>query len=183
VGVRVHALTSERLVEALRLADDNRRDSGQRGAPIYAPTSAHTPARAPSPALLADLEERLERPLREPGWYRGFLLLDDERAVGELTLGGGELPTETHRATLGMGLRASHRGRGLGAVLLQAAVDWAAGEPALAWLDLGVFAGNGRAHALYLRLGFVEVGRVVDRFRVDGEAITEIRMTRRLRVS
>lgn len=53
-------------------------------------------------------------------------------------------------------------------------------ERELAWMDLGEFAHNAPARALYAKLGFVEVGTTRDRFRIDGQEIEDIAMTRAL---
>jgi ribosomal protein S18 acetylase RimI-like enzyme len=76
---------------------------------------------------------------------------------------------------LGMGVERGARGNGLGRALLAAAIAWAR-TAELAWLDLGVFAHNERARALYRTVGFVEVGTTRDRFRVDGVVIDDVAM-------
>jgi ribosomal protein S18 acetylase RimI-like enzyme len=74
-----------------------------------------------------------------------------------------------------MGVERGWRGRGHGRALLAAAIAWARGAE-LAWIDLGVFAHNQRARALYAAVGFIEIGVTRDRFRVDGTAIDDIAM-------
>jgi ribosomal protein S18 acetylase RimI-like enzyme len=78
-----------------------------------------------------------------------------------------------------MGIERAHRGQGHGRGLLAAAIAWAR-EAGLAWLDLGVFAHNPRARALYRSVGFVEVGTTRDRYRVDGRQIDDVAMALRL---
>lgn len=97
--------------------------------------------------------------------------------VGGLTLVGADLLASMHRAGLGVGVERAYRGQGWGRKLLEAAIAWARQDPRLDWIDLGVFEGNDRALALYRRLGFIEHGRVVDLFRVDGLRITDIQMS------
>jgi len=60
--------------------------------------------------------------------------------------------------------------------MCEIAIAWAR-DHGLAWIDLGVFAPNTRAQALDRKRGFVEVGVVRDRFRLDGESVTDISMT------
>lgn len=55
------------------------------------------------------------------------------------------------------------------------AITWARAE-GLRWLDLGVFADNAPARALYRQLGFVEVGTVPDAFRIDGRSVEDVSM-------
>ncbi len=125
-------------------------------------------------------EERLRtqwvKPLTEPGWMRTWGLFADSEIVGHLDLKGGPIVSDLHRATLGIGLEPGHRDRGLGKAICETTIAWARGQ-GLAWIDLGVFGPNLRAQALYRTLGFVEVGRIKDRFRPDGESIDDILMT------
>jgi ribosomal protein S18 acetylase RimI-like enzyme len=76
---------------------------------------------------------------------------------------------------------APFRGRKLGESLMRHAISWARSE-ALVWMDLNVLDGNVPAIALYRKLGFVETGRVTDRFRIDGASIGDLSMTLDLRV-
>jgi ribosomal protein S18 acetylase RimI-like enzyme len=64
---------------------------------------------------------------------------------------------------MGMGISASHRRRGGGSLLVATAIDWARAQPGIDWIDLGVFADNPGAHALYTRHGFTPIGRMLDR--------------------
>lgn len=115
------------------------------------------------------------RSLDQPLWLRTWGVIVDNAIVGHLDLHGGRLPAELHRATLGMGVERRARRKGFGRALLDTAIAWARGNQ-LAWLDLGVFAHNEVARALYRAVGFVEVGLVKDQFRVDGVAIDDVAM-------
>ena len=120
----------------------------------------------------------LELPLTEPGWQRWFVAIDPQAGiVGDAQLKGSSLKTGLHRCTLGIGLEKAWRGQGLGEHLMQTAIDFCREAPSLDWLDLGVFSGNPRAKALYDKLGFVEVGRRVDCFRIGGTSLDDIMMT------
>jgi ribosomal protein S18 acetylase RimI-like enzyme len=113
----------------------------------------------------------------EVGWRRAWGLRDGSSLAGYVYLAGGALPSELHRVELGMGVLASHRRRGGGSMLLATAIQWAEQQPAVAWIDLGVFSDNPAAQALYARHGFVVLGRTPDRFRVDGHSLVDISMT------
>jgi len=82
----------------------------------------------------------------------GWVAEDGRRIVGDLRLSeiAGQEPE------LGMLVRASYRGRGIGTALMAAALAWARanGKPAL---TLRVFPDNEPALALYRAHGFVEV--------------------------
>jgi RimJ/RimL family protein N-acetyltransferase len=120
----------------------------------------------------------LQVPLTEPGWQRWFVA-ENERAgiVGDVQLKGAAIRSQLHRCVLGIGLEKPWRGQGLGEKLMCAAIDFARAQPTLDWIDLGVFSGNPRAKALYDKLGFVEVGRREDCFRIGEESVTDIMMT------
>ena len=113
----------------------------------------------------------------EVGWRRAWGLRDGSSLVGYLYLAGGALRSELHRVELGIGVLASHRRRGGGSMLLATAIQWAKLQPAVAWIDLGVFSDNPAAQALYASHGFVVLGRTPDRFRVDGHSLDDISMT------
>lgn len=149
------------------------------GGPYFAPIAPeHAEARF-TPDRLEGARVRLSLGLDQPDWLRVFLLLADGEVIGHADLAGGRIPAELHRTTVGLGLARAHHRRGLGTRLMRAAIDWARGA-GLAWMDLGVFHGNEPAIALYRKLGFVEVGRSPDRFRVGEASLTDISMTLQL---
>jgi len=150
------------------------RESGTGGDLIFRPRTSDAPIDE-----LATIERHKAgwaQPLDEPYWLRTWGVLEGHQLHGHLDLHGGRLASESHRALLGMGVERGWRGRGHGRALLAAAIAWAR-DRELAWLDLGVFAHNHRARALYAAVGFVEVGITRDRFRVDGAPIDDVAMT------
>lgn len=149
-------------------------ESGRDGSPLFAPYPRSEPYPARSVRDVAPA--RWARGLDVPRWGRAWGVFDAGHLVGDAELRGGDLVTLLHRATLGMGLRKSHCGRGLGRLLLEHLVAFARSRPEIDWIDLGVFGGNAPARALYASLGFVEIGRADDRFRIDGERVTDISM-------
>ncbi|MFO0552467.1 MAG: GNAT family N-acetyltransferase [Polyangiaceae bacterium] len=154
------------------------RESGAAGEP---PSSPYSRNRQQDPAELRQRTlERWSTPLSEIGWRRAWGLWAGSNIVGSVHLGGAAIESSLHRAELGIGIRRDFRGRGWGRKLMDAALDWARAEPRIAWVDLGVFEGNQVAYDLYIKLGFVERGRAVDRFRVDEFVITDIEMSLRV---
>jgi RimJ/RimL family protein N-acetyltransferase len=150
-------------------------DSGVDGGPHFHPYGA-------SDAV--DVAERRQRErarwstaLDETGWRRAWGLFDGSELVGHLYLAGGMLRSELHRVSMGMAIAATHRRRGGGGSLLATAIAWAHDQPGIDWIDLGVFSDNPGARALYERHRFVVVGRVPDRFRVDGVSLDDTQMT------
>jgi RimJ/RimL family protein N-acetyltransferase len=135
------------------------------------------------PRVPAQWAERLAAPLTRPEWMRAWLAFTPGGAdlAGYARLSGGRIASELHRCTLAIGLLRAHHRRGVGTALLGSAIAWAREQPALAWIDLGVFEGNVPAKALYRKMGFVLQGRSPDRFRVEGRAIEDLQMALRLR--
>ncbi|MDX2147393.1 MAG: N-acetyltransferase [Planctomycetota bacterium] len=89
-----------------------------------------------------------------------------------------------HIVELGMSIRSSHRGVGLGSALLDDAIDWAEANPVLRIMTLGVYASNAAGLALYKRCGFVEYGRLPDGcIHDDGTLWEQLLMWRRLKAS
>jgi RimJ/RimL family protein N-acetyltransferase len=106
---------------------------------------------------------------------RGDIMLvaeDEGRLVGWCDILTSPRETMRHAGTLGIGLIASHRDRGIGGLLISAAID-AARAKGLLRVQLMVLDGNDRARALYLRHGFVVEGRRRGPLRIDGRLIDD----------
>ncbi|HLL21102.1 MAG TPA: GNAT family N-acetyltransferase [Kofleriaceae bacterium] len=149
-------------------------ESGRDGDVIFRPRSRHEVM--DEVAIAARHREAWARGLGEPLWLRTWGVFVDHVLVGHLDLTGGRLACELHRASLGMGIERRARRRGHGRALLDRAIAWARTHR-LAWIDLGVFAHNEVARALYKSVGFVETGLVRDQFRIDGIKVDDVSMT------
>ena len=104
-----------------------------------------------------------------------FVALDGERVIGWCEVRRDTLPGREHSGSLGVGVRAPYRRRGLGRQLMQAAIA-AAWQHGFVRIELWVRSPNGAAIALYASLGFVEEGRRRDAVRLDGGSEDEILM-------
>ncbi|MBT8494997.1 MAG: GNAT family N-acetyltransferase [Deltaproteobacteria bacterium] len=124
--------------------------------------------------------DRWSRGLEQAGWARAWGVFDGAEIVGHVELHAGEIFSERHRGTVGLGVQANARRRGYAHALMTALIAWAQSQPTIGWIDLGVFAHNHAAERLYRKLGFVEVARVEDRFRVDEISVTDVQMTLRV---
>jgi GNAT superfamily N-acetyltransferase len=153
------------------------RESGRGGDLIFRPRSSDAPI--DEPAAIERHRGGWGLSLDEPYWLRTWGVVLDGQIRGHLDLHGGRLPSEFHRAMLGMGVERAWRGKGHGRAMLGAAIDWAR-DAGLAWLDLGVFAHNHRARKLYASVGFVELGTTHDRYRVEDAVIDDVAMALQL---
>ncbi len=87
-----------------------------------------------------------------------------------------------HNVELGMSVRSTHRGRGVGTALLAALVDWAVEHPEIEIVTLGVYADNAAGLALYRRFGFVEFGMLPGGCKHDdGSCWDQVLMWRRVK--
>ncbi|HEX2827834.1 MAG TPA: GNAT family N-acetyltransferase [Burkholderiales bacterium] len=102
---------------------------------------------------------------------RGFpqyVALCDERVAGWCDLSPVNRPVHAHCGTLGIGVIADYRGRGLGSRLLAATLERGR-KIGLTRIELEVRAANLPAIALYERFGFVREGVKKNSVRIDGE--------------
>jgi RimJ/RimL family protein N-acetyltransferase len=97
-----------------------------------------------------------------------FLALDGGTVVGWCDIVPSKREAFTHCGTLGMGLMAEHRGRGIGTRLLRAALDRARAN-GLERVELDVFGSNEPAIRLYRKMGFTVEGTRVRAARLRGE--------------
>ncbi len=97
--------------------------------------------------------------------------------IGSVNARPGDRERIAHHCEIGIGNHSSWRGRGLGTLLMEVTLDWAARTPGLEKVCLGVFSGNIGARRLYKRLGFRSEGRSRKHFRIaEGEYQDDIRM-------
>lgn len=104
-----------------------------------------------------------------------FVATVGSEVVGWCDIRRRQIECQAHRGTLGMGIIAGYRGRGLGARLIGAALD-AARAAGLRRIELEVFADNASAIALYEKCDFVHEGVARDAVRIDGRSIDSIWM-------
>ena len=102
-------------------------------------------------------ERRYLRALRRYPHAAVYVAEDGGRIVGRLSIARDQHPASRHVADIGLMVAASHRRRGIGTALLDAAVDWAR-RAGVHKLELHVFPWNEAAIRLYERFGFVQEG-------------------------
>ena len=101
------------------------------------------------------------------------------RLVGNVHIAPvGDARRVRHRATLGICVQKDFWGRGIGGMLMDAALQTAE-SAGYRQVELGVHADNARAIRLYRRFGFAEYGRCPGAMRrCDGSFADEILMAR-----
>lgn len=101
--------------------------------------------------------------------------------VGAVGLFRGRHPKASHKAHVwGMYVVPGHRGQGIGAELLDAAVRHARALPGVSSVHLGVTSAASEARRLYERAGFQVWGTEPDALRHEGQAVDEHHMALRL---
>jgi RimJ/RimL family protein N-acetyltransferase len=102
-------------------------------------------------------ERRYLRTIRRSGDAAVFVAETQEGIVGRLSVARDSHPASRHVADIGLMVAASHRRRGVGTALLDAAVSWARGS-GIRKLELHVFPHNEAAISLYDKYGFRREG-------------------------
>jgi RimJ/RimL family protein N-acetyltransferase len=120
-------------------------------------------------------ERRYLRAIRRYPHAAVFVAVEDALIVGRLSIARDQHPASRHVADLGLIVAATHRRRGIGTALLDAAAAWAR-ESEVSKLELHVFPWNEPAVALYERFGFVKEGYRHAHYRRGDEYVDAILM-------
>jgi RimJ/RimL family protein N-acetyltransferase len=120
-------------------------------------------------------ERRYLRAIRRYANAAVFVAEDDGRIVGRLSIARDQHPASRHVADLGLMVAASHRRRGIGTQLLEAAVEWARAS-GVRKLELHVFPWNEAAIKLYENFGFVREGYRRAHYRRGDEYVDAVLM-------
>ena len=120
-------------------------------------------------------ERRYLRALRRYPHAAVYVAEDEGRIVGRLSIARDQHPASRHVADLGLMVARSHRRRGIGTQLLEAALDWAR-HSEVRKLELHVFPHNEAAIKLYENFGFVPEGYRRGHYRRGNEYVDAILM-------
>ncbi len=77
-----------------------------------------------------------------------------------------------------MGVDASVRKQGIGVKLIELVTTFCRETDSIDWLDLNLLSINLPAKNLYLKCGFEVLGEIRDCYRIDGESVSELTMTK-----
>jgi RimJ/RimL family protein N-acetyltransferase len=100
----------------------------------------------------------------------------DGEIIGEINLEGGQRQATRHAAVLGMSVGREWRNQGMGAALLETAIDWARGTGIITRIELNVYARNRAAIHLYRKFGFEVEGRRRQAIYRNGEYLDDLVM-------
>jgi ribosomal protein S18 acetylase RimI-like enzyme len=137
-----------------------------------------------SPAYGSSYEEEL--PYQEADWRRRMrsvlFALDDDVPVGTIVCGrNSRLKTSHICGIYGVYITKSHRGRGIGNKLMDAALAEIRKMPGVVKIELAVNPAQKAARRLYRKYGFKVTGRVTKAIRVDGVFYDELMMEKHLK--
>ena len=108
-----------------------------------------------------------------------FVADDGGDVVGRLSLSRDPHPASKHVADVGLMVAESHRGQGIGRLLLEAAVEWSR-KSEIRKLELHVFPWNEPALRLYESFGFEREGYRKGHYARDDEFVDAILMAYRI---
>jgi len=120
-------------------------------------------------------ERRYLRAIRRYPNAAVFVAEDEGRIVGRLSIARDQHPASKHVADLGLMVAMSHRRRGIGTRLLEAALEWAR-QSEVRKLELHVFPYNEAAIRLYENFGFVREGYRRGHYRRGSQYVDAILM-------
>jgi putative acetyltransferase len=102
----------------------------------------------------------------------------DDLPIGNIGLTVSERARTRHSGSIGMGVHDDYAGRGIGQMLMDAALDLADNWWNLRRVELTVYADNDRAIRLYKRSGFEVEGTLREYVFRDGQYVDALTMAR-----
>ena len=122
-------------------------------------------------------ERRYLRAVRRSRDAAVFVAEDNGGVVGRLSVARDPHPSSHHVADLGLMISRSHRRRGIGLALMEAAEGWAR-SVGIEKLELHVFPHNAPARAFYARLGYRDEGLRRRHYRRGADYLDAILMAK-----
>ncbi|KPC36385.1 GNAT family acetyltransferase [Pseudomonas syringae pv. cilantro] len=107
-----------------------------------------------------------------------LVALNDGEVIGNIGLEQYARSRQSHVGAIGMGVASAWQGKGVGSMLLAAALDVADNWMNLHRVELTVYADNEAAQGLYRKFGFEVEGRLRDYAVRDGVFVDALSMAR-----
>lgn len=135
---------------------------------IYAQPSCYSGTlQQPFPSM-----QRWQERLKElPENFHSLVAIIDDEVVGQIGMESMTNPRRKHVANIGMAVKESYQGLGIGESMLKAVIDLAHNWLAIRRIELEVYTDNHAAIALYKRNGFIIEGEARDYAFRDGEYV------------
>ncbi|QUM90497.1 GNAT family N-acetyltransferase [Moritella sp. 36] len=124
-------------------------------------------------------ENGFDADLGSPNWRKLWLAKDSSGHIcGHIDLRHHSEEYCFHRVLLGMGVSKKCRKQGVGEKMMEKVVGFCCENRSIDWLDLNVLSVNMPAKSLYLKCAFKVIGEISDYYRIEGESVSEITMTK-----
>lgn len=114
-------------------------------------------------------EEHILRSFRLVDNQLYILGLVEEEIISALSFIAGHRPRTRHSELFGMSVRKKHLGLGIGSLMVDTLLKWAAASQIIRKINLRVRPDNDRAIALYQRKGFQIEGTISREMLLDGK--------------
>lgn len=178
--IEIKPLAEERIDDFFCYLTDHISDNGKDNSPLFQPISINNLS-IPK-GLVDSFKDGQSISMDKSGWRRAFIAVNKMNdIIGHIDLKSHSQTYTHHRALLGMGVHRDYRQLGLGKSLIETAIEWANNATAIESIDLWVLSANSPAIRLYKKLGFQTIGEVEDMFRIDGNSLNYVMMTKKIR--
>lgn len=120
------------------------------------------------PATLEEEQDYLSS-LKDSALSAMYIAKKDGKIVGNAHFSGMTRERVKHRGTIGISVRRSEWGQGIGSRLLRTVIDFARDTAHVEIISLEVKSDNTRAIKLYKKFGFEHIGHFKKFLKIDGE--------------
>jgi len=136
--------------------------------------------------LLVDEDEFNMTVEQETAWLKNFdanptslflVATYENMIIGNIGIHGNNYRKMKHTASLGISLSKQWQGVGLGSIMMKEAIKWVKEQTLLKFLWIEVYSANRVAFAMYIKLGFMEVGRMKGYIKLSGGYCDKILMS------
>jgi ribosomal protein S18 acetylase RimI-like enzyme len=157
-------------------------ENGVDKSPLFMPVARDK--KSVSPQTKKKFEDGFSKNLDDLRFRKLWLAKDSlGKIIGHIDLRHHNDEHCLHRVLLGMGVGSNHRKKGIGEQLIREIIHFCYDNSNIDWLDLNVLSMNVPAKKLYLKCAFEIVGEISDYYRIEGDSVSEITMTKNVKSS